>query len=224
MQRPLQWEKEFLRNLDALPFANRAWQRLTRAGLGDITKVHLYELHAFGDSVPMEISKKDANAIQRLKALQYAQRKAREREHDPKAANFREKLRQKADAFAKTEWPYRNPEVKTYADAALIYPEIGSMLIERAGAEMGQARQNLVRYSGKMLLAVLRAGAQAHGVSLSLMQLVELADAAHPTDPPLEKNTLQRFLKSAQIKRAECGYRQLFEALLRQLRDPEKAR
>jgi hypothetical protein len=209
---PLDWEREFTEKLTNQHLGRKAWVRLQHAGLVDFAKFLLYHYYAFGDSVPKEISKKDANAIKRLGAFKYAQRKAREREHDPKAERFNEKLRRKRDAFGEAEWPYKNPQVKTYADAAVTYPKIGSMQIEQAAGEMGAARQTLERYGGKLLLVILCAGAEARNIHLSLTELSELAYAAVDDADPLDKNTLQRFFAYDDIQLIEQAYLRQFNA------------
>lgn len=219
MDSPFEWEKEFFGNLEALLFAKRAWGRLKSAKLDDITKVILYQYQAFGDSLPTEISKGLGYAASRLKSLKRAERIARKRQDDGRARMFVARREQAIERAAETLWPFRNEQVKTVADAAVAYSDFGALPLDQATALIGDGRQALEHYGGKMLLAVLRVGANAHGVRLSLTELVELADAAHPSDPPLERNTLQRFLVQPAIKRAEQAYRESFEELYRQIQE-----
>jgi hypothetical protein len=86
-----------------------------------------------------------------------------------------------------------------------------------------EVRQTLLRDHEKGTLAVLRAGAKAHGVELSLAELVELAEAAHPSDPPLDKNVLQRYFDQPNVTGAEQFYRTRFNILIEYIRRSEEA-
>jgi hypothetical protein len=222
MDGPFQWEKEFLGNLKALRFAERAWGRLADAKLDDIAKVVLYQYHAFGDSVPAEISEGLGDINSRLERLKRADRMARKRQDDGRARMFATRREQAIERAAETPWPFRNEQVETAAVAAVAYSDFGALPLDQATAVIGDGRQALERYGGKMLLAVLRVGANAHGVRLSLTELVELADTAHPSDPPLDRNTLQRFLAQPAIKHAEQAYRESFEELYCQIQEAKK--
>jgi hypothetical protein len=91
-------------------------------------------------------------------------------------------------------------------------------------ARKRNAREALLRDDGKMLLAIIRAGAKAHGVELSAAELLELADAAHPSDPPVDKNVLQRFFDRPNIIEAERNLQTHFDILIEHIRRSEEAR
>lgn len=231
------WEKDFLKNVGvdysgkfyqtSLPAAQRAWKRLAAAHLCRITVVILYQCHAFGSSVPAEFSKKQGEVIRRIQALKRAEKVARERKDDPRTQMFTDRTKAARKNAGNAEWPSVDPNVNTLADAALVYPIIGALPLERAPAVLGVARQNEERFEAKTLLAVLVAGAKGHGVRISLMELAELWDAAgQPRDSDVlnRKNTLQRFFEQPSVHFAKYAYQKWFEEWLRQMRNVEKSR
>lgn len=212
MKTPLEWERAFIETLTDQPFGKKAWAKLQTAGLGEFAKYLLYQGYAFGDSVPAQVSKGLGQINSAVGKLLYAGEVARERKDDPEAKKFEDKLREKRDALAITEWPYQNPGVRTFADAVCAYPLIGNFTLSEITTENGKARQNVTRYAEKQLLVVLRAGAKARSVPITLQELAELAYAAGEKADPLDKNTLQRFFKYPDVELAEAAWQRHFEA------------
>jgi hypothetical protein len=212
MKKPLEWEREFIERLADQPLGKKAWAKLQTAGLGDFAKYLLYQGYAFGDSIPAEVSKGLGQINSAVSKLLYAGDVAREREDDPEARKFKARLNRKLNDLAATEWPYQNPEVRTFADAVCTYGPIGALTLSEITVDNGKARQNVTRYGPKLLLVPLRAGAKARGVDLTLAELTELAYAANEDTNPLDKNTLQRFFKLPDVSLMEAAWQRHFEA------------
>lgn len=212
MKNPLEWEREFIEKLADQPSGRKAWVKLEAAWLGDFAKYLLYQGYAFGDSVPAEVSGGLGNANSRVSPLKRAKRIAQERQDDPRTQLFRARLDAATENIGDAEWPFQNPHVKTFADAAKAYPEIGSLPVEKAKQAIGDGRQSIERYGRKQLLVVLRAGAKARDVPLTLTELAELAYAANEDADPLDKNTLQRFFRLRDVGRTEAAFQRHFEA------------
>lgn len=189
-----------------------AWGRLQSAGLGDFAKYNLLQFYAYGESVPAEVAKGLGEINSALDKLKYAIEVVRQRENDPRAEKSRSRLDRTLTSAAIAKWPYRNPQVKTTADASAVYGVIGNQTLNEATADNGKARQNVTRYGGKLLLVILRAGANARGVNLSLTELSDLAYAAGNNPEPLDKNTLQRFFTYEEIQLIETTFQRHFEA------------
>ena len=228
---PNDWLKTFLENVgvddplqNSLPSAKRAWERLKSAGIGDITGALLYQCYAFGGSVSSDISNGVGRINSSLGKVRYAEQVAHEGQ-EGSSAKLEDKRKAQWNRAAETMWPFQNERVKTLADAAATYPVIGGLPLEQAPAVMGKARQDIERFDCKILLAILAAGAKAHGVPLSLMELAELWDTAgqkRDSDVLNRKNTLQRFFSYDDIKNLEPVYLEQFEEMLRQMREAEK--
>lgn len=193
MQQPLDWEREFTKNLRSLRLARKAWNNLKDARLDGPAKVFLYQLYAFGSAAPREVGE----GLKRINSgLRNMQRAKRREGSGEKVANM--------------VWPFKNDRVKTLADAAVTYPCIGRLPLSRARQFIGDGAQSITHYGGKVYLVPLRAWAKACGIDLSLMTLAELWDAADPSwesDPMNRKNTLQRFFALPEIQRVEKAFR-----------------
>jgi hypothetical protein len=192
------WEKEFIENVRALPFARKAWKELGKAGIDHFARALLFQLHAFADTVPKEMGQGLKKINSRLRNMQRAAR------HDLAL-----------DRAANAQWPFKNDAVKTLADVVTAYPLIGELPFSQSRRLIGDAAQSVTRFGGKQLLMVLRAAAKARGIILSLMALAELWDAADPSrdsDPMNRKNVLQRFFASPEIKLVERHFQRQFES------------
>jgi hypothetical protein len=209
---PLEWEQEFIGNLCDHPQGNKAWNELKSAGMGDFSKFLLYQFHAFGAPVPAEVSKGLGDINSGLKKLQYADQVATEHQGGSRAEKFAAKRERASDNAGKSRWPFHDEQVKVFADAASAFSCIGLLPLDQAPAVIGDARQAVSRFGGKQLLMILRAGAKARGIRLSLTGLMELAYAAGQNANPLDKNTLQRFFALPEIKRIEQSFQHHFES------------
>jgi hypothetical protein len=212
MTDPLKWEQEFIGKLRNQPLGKKAWKELQSAGMDDFAKFLLYQFHAFSISVPAEISEGLGVINAGLRKLQYAAQVATERQGDPRAKKFAARWEKARDKAGKTLWPFHNERVKSLADSASIYPCVWLLHLDQAPAVIGDGRQAVSRFGGKVLLVILRAGAKARGIQLSLTGLVELAYAAGQNTDPFEKSALQRFFALPEIKRVEQSFQRHFES------------
>jgi hypothetical protein len=209
------WLRQFLENLEdtsdyQVRLARKVWMELERAGLGIISMELLWE-YAIADKPIAEVSKGLKRVTHNLKALRRADQVAEERSDDPRREIFAQRSKDAAETAAQTEWPFHNQSVKTLSDAASNYALVGKLSVADAASSRGG--DTLRRYGAKIPLAILRAGAHAHGVHLSPNALVALGHCASP-DRVLDERVLRRFLKNPVIQEAETGYVGLFESLL----------
>jgi hypothetical protein len=208
------WERQFRNNLATGPgcqyeTARKAWHGLGQAGLGDISKCLLWE-YAIAERHIAELREGVRRIDDELEALRRAYRVAEERAHDPRRELFVQRLKDAFKTAAQTSWPFRNQIIKTLGDAASKYPPIGNLPVsDAASPKDGDA---LRRNGAKILLAILRAGANAHGIHLSPNVLVTFAHCANPSqDKELGERVLRRFLKDPPIQAAERDLLCLFE-------------
>jgi hypothetical protein len=219
-QRPDKWEQHFFANFvnEENPLlqkaAKEAWRKLQQVGLDNIAEQLLWE-YATCKSPVAEIRSGIRHMDHNLKARSRAVRVAKERSSGPRAARFEKRLKDATMIAAQTEWPFHNPNLKTWGDAASAYPVIADLPLSHAGNP--KAGDALRRYGGKFFLAILRVGARAHGVHLSPYALAVLAWCAR-SDTLLDERALRRFLKLKAIQFAEPGYLRLFEAQLYRFR------
>jgi hypothetical protein len=187
--------------------------------MGDFAEYLLHQLYAFGASVAAQIGTGLGEINSRLKKLDYADWTARDRIGGPTSEAFPKKRDKAIENAGRADWPFQNQQVETFADATRTYPVMGMLPLHRAMAAIGDGRQALQHYGGKQLLAILRAGAKARGIHISLTEFSELAYAAmiyaagEGANPkPLDKNTLQRFFAFPDIERLERAFQRRFEA------------
>jgi hypothetical protein len=206
------WERRFLEAVAREPAAQRAWKKLKGAGLSIISTQLLWEYANAADlvsGVRQDIRRMDHN----LKVLKRADQVARKRAADPRRKMFEQRHQDAVGLTAQTSWPFRNPNVPTVADAALAYPLIGNLPAnDAANPKDGDA---LRRWGGKIILAILRTGARAHGVRLGSKALAALACCAQQDpDRIVDERVLRRFFHETPIHGAEPAYLHLFNTLL----------
>lgn len=214
-QQPAIWLRQFLKNLEdtsdhQVRLARKAWSELERAGLGIISMQLLWE-YAIADEPIAKVSEGVKRMAHNLKALRRADQVAEEKSDDPRREMFAQRSKDAAETAAQTAWPFHNQSVKTLSDAASHYPLVGNLSV--ADAASSKDGDTLRRYGAKILLAILRAGAHAHGVHLSPNALVALGHCASP-DRILDERVLRRFLKDPAIQKAEPAYLGRFELML----------
>jgi hypothetical protein len=209
---PFEWEEEFKEKLCSQPLGGAAWKTLETAGMGDFAKYLLYEFYCYGASEPPKIGRGLAKINSNLERLKYSDTVAREKQGEPSGKKFADKRKRALENSEKSVWPFRNEQVKTFGDAKANYMPLRMLPLDYARAAIGDGRQALERYEGKTLLVVLRAGAKARKINLSMTQLSELAYAAGENLDPMERQSLQRFFSYPDIKRVERAFQLQFES------------
>jgi hypothetical protein len=212
MKEPLEWEKEFTQCVSKQHFGNAGWGKLKSAGLGEFTKYLLYEFYRFGISEPPKIGLGLDKINRNLEKLKYSDKVAREKQRHLDAKKFEYKYERARESTSNAEWPFRNEQVRTFGSAVVAYPPLGMLTFEHVRAAIGDGRQALESYAGKTLLVVLRAGAKARAIRLSLSELSELAYCANDGLGPIERQALHRFFSYPDIKRIENAFRRQFES------------
>lgn len=206
MKDPREWEQGFIERLKQQPHGLKAWEKLRCAGLLDFIKFHLY-CYAVWRPFKRPVRRGLRETTRALKKLRDAIKADREQ-----VRGSRRKLEKVLENAATTRWPYENPAVKTLADASAAYPVIGNLTLQEATIDNGKARQNVKRYDGKEFLIIVRAGAKARGVHLTMAELVELAHAAREDAGYISENALQRFFAYESVQRMEAAFQRQFEA------------
>jgi hypothetical protein len=209
------WERRFLEAVAREPAAQRAWKKLGDAGLNIISTQLLWE-YANAAEVVSAVRQDVRHMDHNLKVLKRADQVVRKRAADPRRKMFEQRRHDAVELVAQTCWPFRNPNVPTVGDAALAYPLIGNLPAnDAANPKDGDA---LRRWGGKILLAILRTGARAHGVLLGSKALAALAYCAQQdADRIVDERVLRRFFHEAPIHLAEPAYLHLFNILLPRL-------
>lgn len=199
------WEQEFLSNCAKDRTAGDTWSRLDQAGFGNVSKQLLWEYANFECFFP-EVSSGLRQGVHNLEALRRANKVAEERQHGPRADLFLQRAMDAANTAARTQWPFRNANVKTYKDAVSQYPVIDNMRVSR------KANDNLRRFGPKIMLAILQAAARNRSIELAANALVALAECAKPNrDRCLDGRSLRRFLQQPAISSAGKDYARLVE-------------
>jgi hypothetical protein len=205
----LTWEQEFLGRCSADPVAYRAWSKIAEGGLANVSKRLLWEYSLMSNEVMAELKRDMDKMRDTIVALGRALRVASDQSDGPRPDMFARRINTKARTAGQTPWAFRNPDVKTFADATVNYPDIGRLLIEPAAGMMSKSGDAIRRYGDKILIAMLQAGTQGFSVSLSPNELAALATCAKP-DCNLDGRSLRRFLKLPAIVAAEGAYRARF--------------
>ncbi len=201
---PRPWEQQFLELCFADQTANSAWRRLHEAGLGNACKRVLRE-YATGDTSFAEVQRGVALLVSKLEVFHRAVRTEQKREKDPRAQLFRERRETAARHLAKTPWPFRNPRILTFAEANRSYSDLNLFDLRKVRALVDRSRLAYV-------LVVLRAGASAHGVSLSGNELAALAYCASGDE--LDGGAVRRLLRESWVAVAEPHCQAVFEDYL----------
>jgi hypothetical protein len=203
------WQEEFLGRCLEDPVASRAWRRIVEAGLADVSKRLLWEYSLTSDELIVNLKRDMDRMRDRVELLSRARQVASDQSRGPRPEMFAQRLDSKVKAMAETPWCFRNPAVKTLADAVKNYESIGNLPIDEAASSMSKSGDAVRRYSSKILIAVLLAGARNSGASLTPNELVALATCANPSRNP-DARSLRRFLKLPSVLAAEPAYRALF--------------
>lgn len=210
------WKRGFIERLRVESAANRAWSKIEQASkaglnLDQVAAAILFQAVSYAESTSNELRRGLARQAHALKAALRADRKAKERSRDPRAMMFERRRTEALRAAGTVAWPFPNPNVKTFNDAAAAYPEIGAQTLEQAAST--KSADGLRRWGvRKPMLAMLRAGLRAHGVTLSPRALSALAFCANPAWN-VDERTLRRFFREPSLKRAEQAYVATFNSI-----------
>jgi hypothetical protein len=205
----LTWEQEFLGRCSMDLVAYRAWGKIVEGGLANVSKRLLWEYSLMSDEVVTELKRDMDKMRDTIVALGRAVQVASDRSDGPRPDMFDRRVNAKARTAGQSPWAFRNPDVETFADAAVNYPDIGRLPIGAAAGMMSKSGDAIRRYGDKILIAMLQAGTQGFSVSLTPNELAALATCAKP-DCNLDGRSLRRFLKLPAIVAAEGAYRTRF--------------
>lgn len=200
------WEGSFLNRCKEDQAARKAWSLLKAGGLDAVCRKLLWE-YATCQKDFVDVQRGVALIIHNVRDFRRAQRVETNRSGDPRAQLFRQRREAAERILAQTPWPFRNPRIPTFGDAARIYRSPGLFDLRKLRALMN-------RSGLKYLLAILREGAKAHAVILSANDVAALATCADP-DRPIDERSMRRFLKEPWVQTAEPGYRSLFKSLIK---------
>jgi hypothetical protein len=203
------WEREFLGRCSEDTVALRAWSKLCEAGLEMVSKRLLWEYSLTSNELIADLKRDMDKMPENLKSLSRALREASDQSSGARPDMFVRRANAKMEIVRGTRWPFRAPNTKTLADAATKYPHIGDLPIDSAASRMSKSGDAVRRHGGKILIAILQAGARISSVSLSPNELAALAASATPHRSP-DARSLRRFLKLPAILAAEPEYRALF--------------
>ena len=205
----LTWEQEFLGRCSEDPVAYRAWRKILESGLANVTKRLLWEYSLMSNEVMAELKRGMDEMRDNMVALGRALQVASDQSDGPRPDMFARRVSVKARTAGQTPWAFRNPDVKTFADATVNYPVMDRVPIEPAARMMAKSGDAIRRYGDKILIAMLQAGTRGFSVSLSPNELAALATCAKP-DCNIDGRSLRRFLKLPAIVAAEGAYRVQF--------------
>jgi hypothetical protein len=174
-----------------------------------VSKRLLWEYSLTSNELIADLKRDMDKMPENLKSLSRALREASDQSSGARHDMFVRRANAKMEIVRGTRWPFRAPNTKTLADAATKYPHIGDLPIDSAASRMSKSGDAVRRHGGKILIAILQAGARISSVSLSPNELAALAASATPHRSP-DARSLRRFLKLPAILAAEPEYRALF--------------
>jgi hypothetical protein len=198
----LKWERKFLDRCKSDPVAKRSWDRLEKAGLGDACKRLLWEFGE-GNVSFAEVQRGAALLVHNLEAFDRALRTAKKRMNDPRAQLFQQRREAATKDLANTPWPFHNPLIRTFAEANRFYSPLNLFNLRKVRDLVGRSELDY-------MLALLRAGASAHGVELSGNELAALAYCARKRD--IEGSAVRRLLRGSWVEIAEPYFAAVFES------------
>jgi len=207
-----QWKCAFIQNLAESAAADRAWDKIDKAGrpglaLDHATALGLALACLHSDHVSKETKKGFDLLASNLKAFRRAEKVARKRARDARTEMFDGRRVAAVRRLAKTPWPFRYSKAKTLSDALSLAP------LDVASKKKADA---LRRWGPrKLMLAALRAGLHGYGVDLSPLEWSALAFCADP-DWQVDERALRRFFHEPMLEKAELHFVAIFQSLLNQ--------
>ena len=203
-QKALEWERRFLNSCKCDPGARKAWGRLEKAGIWAACKRLLWE-YATDETSFAEVQRGTALVVHKIEVFNRAHRANEIHSNDPRAQLFRARLEAAASALAKTPWPFRNPSIRTFADANQSYASINLFDLRKVRAIAGRTK---LAY----MITILRDGARAYGVGLSGNELAALSYCATaPEGSALEGSAVRRLLREPWVGAGEPHFIAVFE-------------
>jgi hypothetical protein len=196
-----EWECQFMACCNGEQVAARALKRLEQARLASACRRLLFE-YSRGDGCFAEVQCGVGLIVANIQAFGRAEHVWKSKLRDPRAQLFRQRFDSAARVLMETPWPFHNPAIRTFGELSRLTPSGDLFNLRKIRALMGRSKLSF-------MLVMLRAGAEAHGVSLSGNELAALAYCASGQD--LDGSAVRRILREPWIAAAEPGYRAVFE-------------
>jgi hypothetical protein len=199
------WKREFLECLKPIrnhtTSAWRAWKKMERAKIQPAMAWLFFKYTSTGTAVDAR-----TRGIKEIKApyerARYALSSRKRRRGARNEAMFETREQEATLEAGKSNWPFRNPLVKSVKDAEIAYPLIvGRVPVENRASVFTKAG-GVRRESDPALLILLVAQKYAakHGVSLGIGRLTALASCAGSWQP--DPHTLHEFFSNPDMQRA----------------------